>query len=172
MDNTNAAAYCVPSALLSEHFTVAEFTDSDLAERHGVDNRLPQHMFLQACATARMLETVRRALSQAAGREVPIIVTSAWRCASLNGLVGSDDTSDHPRMLAVDFIAPAYGTPYQVALLLAGQRASLGIGQLIHEYGRWVHVSRGTPARAINAVITIDRWQGRKRVRAGIQTVP
>lgn len=171
MDNANASAYCLPSAQLSEHFTVAEFTASDLAARHGVDNRLPQSMFLPACVTAQMLERVRHALSVDAGREIPVIVTSAWRCQALNRLVGSSDTSDHPRMLAVDFVAPSYGTPYQVAMLLAEQRASLGLGQVIHEFGRWVHVSRGTPARAINAVITIDRVNGTQRVRAGVQPV-
>ena len=56
---------------------------------------------------------------------------------------------------AFDWKAPAFGTPYQICKALAPQIQVLGIGQLIHEFGAWVHTSTRTPAVASNRVITI-----------------
>ncbi len=60
--------------------------------------------------------------------------------------------------MAADFIAPSYGTPVQIARVLAPQVSVLGIGQLIYEHigGKaWVHVSTRIPERPSNRVITI-----------------
>jgi hypothetical protein len=141
---------------LSKHFSLAEFTASDKARDLGIDNSLPAELLEAAIETAAMHERIRAYLSTLAGHPVPIIVTSGYRCLALNRAIGSKDTSDHPRMLAVDWKAPAFGTPYRVCKALAPEAASLGIGQLIHEFGAWIHTSRGTPARPANRVITIS----------------
>jgi uncharacterized protein YcbK (DUF882 family) len=104
-----------------------------------------------ALATAQMLERIREVLG-----DKPIIVTSGYRCKAVNALAGSSDTSDHIRATAVDFKCPAFGTPYEIAKHLATKVDSLGIGQLIHEYGSWVHVSTRTPDKVINRIITIS----------------
>lgn len=140
---------------LSEHFTVEEFTESDTATRQGIDNSLPATLLPAAQATCQMLERIRECLSSIAGRPIPIIVTSGYRSAVLNAAVGSGPGSDHPRALAADFKAPAFGTPREICDALADRVDDLGIGQLIHEFGRWVHVSTRTPANAVNRIITI-----------------
>jgi zinc D-Ala-D-Ala carboxypeptidase len=140
---------------LSPHFTLAEFTESDTAARLKIDNSLPAVLLDQARGTAAMLERIRATLGALAGHDVPIIVTSCYRCPALNKAIGSSAFSDHPRALAVDFKAPAFGTPYAVCKALVSHVDQLGIGQLIHEFGRWVHVSSRRAAKPANRVITI-----------------
>jgi zinc D-Ala-D-Ala carboxypeptidase len=142
---------------LSQHFTVAEFTASDLAARHGIDNALPATLLPEAQRTCEMMERIRVRLSRFMGQEVPIVLTSGYRCLELNRLLKSDDTSDHVRAMAVDFKAGRFGSAYQVARMLAPLVDELQIGQLIHEFGSWVHVSTRRPDKQLNRIITIGR---------------
>lgn len=137
---------------LSEHFTLQEFVRSDKARAKGIDNSLPPQMLTEAQNTAAMMERIRAHLGG-----VPILVTSGYRCPQLNRAVGGAAGSDHVQAMAVDFKAPAYGTPFEIARELARYVDELEIGQLIHECpgGVWVHVSTRQPERSINRVITI-----------------
>ena len=137
---------------LSAHFTLAELTTTEV---RGVDNTCPPELLPELHDTAEMMERIRAALSADKGFDVPVIVTSAYRSQAVNQRVGGSNHSDHMQALAVDFKAPAYGTPYDVCKFLSRHLDGLGIGQVIHEFGRWIHVSRRTPARAVNRVITI-----------------
>lgn len=148
---------------LSTHFMLAEFTASDTALRLGIDNSLPPELLPMAILTAQMMERVRDALCYRANAEVPILVSSAYRCMALNKAIGSTG-KDHPLMLAVDFKAPKFGTPLAVCKVLVPQMDALGIGQLIYEH-TWVHVSRRKPEKLINRVLTL---QGRGGYAAGI----
>jgi zinc D-Ala-D-Ala carboxypeptidase len=122
---------------LSEHFTLAEFTNSDTARRRGIDNTPSPAILSVLRITARKLEAVRSLLG------VPIIVTSAYRCAVLNRAIGSGPTSHHVIGQAVDFKAPAFGPPLKVARAIerARKKGLLQYDQLIHEFGAWVHIS-------------------------------
>lgn len=152
---------------LTRHFTLQEFTASDTASRRpDIDNSLPPELLLEARRTCEMLERIRARLSDLAGQTVPIILTSGYRCLQLNRLIGSGDGSDHVRAMAADFKVGRF-TAYQVARSLAPAVDELGIGQLIHEYGSWVHVSTKRPAHAVNRIITISR----RGVAAGIVEV-
>lgn len=142
---------------LTEHFTAAEFTASDTALRLGIDNGLPATLLPEATRTCEMLERIRSRLTRLAGVPVPVVITSGYRCLALNRAIGSADSSDHVRAMAVDFKAGRFGTAYQVAKLLAPLVGELQIGQLIHEYGAWVHVSTRRPDKQINSIITISR---------------
>lgn len=142
---------------LTPHFTVSEFTASDTAARLGIDNSLPATMLVAARETCELLERIRAFLGGAKAREVPLVVTSGYRCPALNRAIGSAPTSDHVLSLAADFKAPAFGSAFEVAQALAPHVSELGIGQLIHEFGSWVHVSTRQPARPVNRIITITR---------------
>lgn len=152
---------------LSPHFTMAEFANSDTAVRMGIDNTVPANLLMAAKDTCDMLERIRAFLTARAGREIPIQITSGYRCRDLNVAVGGQPTSDHVRAQAIDFKAPAFGTPYQVCRAIGAQVSELGIGQVIHEYGRWVHVSTRRPDKEINRLITITA----RGTQAGIQEV-
>lgn len=140
---------------LSQHFTVKEFTDSDLAARHEVNNDLPIDLYDAARATAQMMERIRGHLSYQRTTDVPIDVTSAYRCLALNRLLGSKDTSDHVRMRAIDFRAPGFGTPLAICKTLVPVMDVLGIGQVVYE-NTWVHVSSVKPVKDINRILTVQ----------------
>ena len=145
---------------LSAHFDLDDVTRSETAARKGIDNTLPVEMFVTVKDTAKMMEDIRDFLSQKAGHDVPIHVTSWYRCPALNAAIGSSATSDHVRGCAVDWSAPAFGSPTKIAAALAPMVGVLGIGQLINEYpdgSGWVHTSRRTPDKAMNRIITIKR---------------
>lgn len=137
---------------LSAHFTLAELTASKTAEMLGIDNMPPAEMLPRLVRVAEMLERVRSTL------DAPVIVTSGFRCPTLNRAVGGVTSSDHAQGHAADIVAPGYGTPYEIARLLAPLVSTLGIGQLILEGVKgkqWVHLSTHTPERPVNRVITI-----------------
>ena len=143
---------------MTPHFSLEEFTQSDTASRLNIDNRLPDELRENALKTLQMMERIRFHI------DAPITITSGYRCAALNKAIGSKPTSDHTLAFAVDFKAPRAGTPYEIAKDLAGVIDVLGIGQLILEFGTWVHVSLARPDKTINRIITIDKTG----VRAGI----
>lgn len=141
---------------LTAHFSLAEFTASDTAKRQHIDNSLPDSLRVTAVQTCSMMERIRARLCTLAGREIPIAITSGYRCAALNSAIGSVATSDHPRAMAVDFRAAGFGTPFEIATALAPLVREMGIGQLIHEFGAWVHVSTRRPSSDVNRIITIS----------------
>ena len=145
------------SLYLTPNFSLAELTRSETAERLGIDNTpTPEHR-ANLQRTAEMLERIRQHLSAIAGRSIPILVSSGYRGPELNRRIGGSANSDHMQGLAADWIAPRFGSPFEVCTALAPHVQSLGIGQLIHEFGRWIHTGVPVPARAVNRVITISR---------------
>lgn len=143
---------------MTPHFSLAEFTQSDTAARLGIDNTLPDELYDNALKTCEMLERIRFHLN------APVIISSGYRCAALNKAIGSKPSSDHTLALAADIKAPKAGSPAKIAKELAAVIDVMGIGQLILEFGSWVHVSVARPDKAINRIITIDKTG----VRAGI----
>lgn len=121
---------------LSPHFTLAEFTRSDTAQRLGDANApTPAHL-ANLRATASGFETVRDILGG------PIIITSGYRNPRVNRAVGGTPTSDHPQGWAGDFRHPRLSL-LECARRLRDARAAgrIRFDQLIYEVGRCVHVS-------------------------------
>ena len=139
---------------LSTHFTLAEFTQSDTAARMSINNDLPLELLPAATVTCELLERIRGYLCERAAKPVPLLISSGWRCPALNRAVGSSDTSDHLRAMAVDFRAPAFGTPLQVAQALAPMVDALNIGALIYEHS-WIHISTRRPDKLLNRILTV-----------------
>lgn len=119
---------------LTEHFTLEELTASDTAARLGIDNTPGPVERANLVVLANKLEVVRLILG------APLIISSGYRCLALNRKLRSDDTSAHVQGLGADFTCPGFGTPLEIALRLASRRDEIGFDQLIHEFGRWVHV--------------------------------
>jgi hypothetical protein len=118
---------------LTPHFTLEELCFSQEAARAGIDNTPSREVVANLVRLAKMLEKVRALLKN------PIHISSGFRCAELNTRIGGSAKSAHLEGRAADFICPAFGTPYAVARRIAGTR--LGFDQMIHEYGRWVHIA-------------------------------
>lgn len=128
---------------LSEHFTLEEITFSERAAREGIDNT-PNEEQLHNIVTYLVpgLEQVRAFLG------VPMFISSGFRSLMLNAVTpGSSDTSAHCKGFAADWVAPAFGSPYDICLKL--ETCQIVIDQVIYEYRRWVHTSFDPRARAL-----------------------
>lgn len=120
-------------AQLSMHFSLAELVASQTAVRKGIDNTPSAVEVENLRRLAQVLETVRDLLGG-----VPIQISSGYRCPALNQAIGGSQTSVHCKGLAADFVAPRFGAPLEVATAI--RDSGLPYDQLIHEYGRWVHL--------------------------------
>jgi hypothetical protein len=117
---------------LSPNFTLEQLVRSDTAARLSIDNRPGADELSNLRRLAEALEQVTALL----GRQLSI--NSGYRCAALNAAVGGAPVSRHTMGLAVDFTCTAFGDPLAVARAIAD--STLSFDQLIHEYGRWVHL--------------------------------
>jgi hypothetical protein len=125
-----------PPVYLSEHFTLDEATDSQIAERFGIDNRNPEPKTITtASKTAVKMEKVRAVLG-----DKGIHVSSWIRCLALNRALKSKDDSQHVFGEAVDFICPKFGSPLDVCRKLIAEKTLIGFDQLILEH-TWIHIS-------------------------------
>jgi hypothetical protein len=136
---------------LSEHFTLAELTQSQTAARAGLKNDPTPESLENLKHLAGRLEAIRKLLGR------PMVISSGYRSPAVNSLVGGAPNSQHMLGQAADFIAPAYGTPFEVAQAI--ERSGLKFDQLIHEFGRWVHVSfirpeQGEPRRQAMSIFS------------------
>jgi zinc D-Ala-D-Ala carboxypeptidase len=120
---------------LSPNFALSELVRSQTALRRGIDNMPPAAVLLSMRKVlAPGLERVRSLLG------VPVQITSGYRCASLNAAVGGAKDSQHMQGLAADIVAPAFGSPREVARYLAEHMSEIRADQVIYE-GQWCHVS-------------------------------
>lgn len=118
---------------MTPHFSFSELTQSDIAERYGIDNTpVDPHVVGNLYVLAGGLERCRSVLNK------PMIVTSGYRCQLLNALVNGARSSAHLTGLAADFRVPGM-TARAVCLLLQDHR-HIGFDQLIHE-GTWTHIA-------------------------------
>lgn len=155
---------------LTEHFSLEEFCRSEIALRLGIENRPPEHLVATLLATAKRMEHVRLILA------VPVHINSVYRCEALERVLcekafeawcrrrNKDPqhawpeyfaTKAHPKGMAVDFVAPQFGTPLAIARVLARHSEELEFDQLIFEFASWVHIGwSDLPAR--HQLLTID----------------
>lgn len=138
---------------LSKWFSWAEVVITQqrewIAENERFARRFTEHVTLHA---RQLMDPVGDLLGQ------PVHVSSWVRCLGLNRQVGGSDRSDHvigpiegmpdvENIGATDFIAPAFGSAYDVATAIAA--SPLQFRQLIYEH-TWVHIS--SPRRVRGAV--------------------
>lgn len=125
---------------LSDHFTLEEATLSQTAERQKIPNVPSGEITAVMVKTAKSLERVRALLG------IPMIISSWYRSPALNHAVGGVPNSQHLAGEAVDFIAPAYGTPADICKQIIRFPELVAFDQLILEH-TWVHISfSGVPS--------------------------
>ena len=127
----------LPSTMLSEHFALREFVVSGTAIRHGIDNMPPDDVVERLEALCwEVLEPMRHRFGK-------IRITSGYRCAEVNKLVGGVPTSQHVKGEAADI---SVGNLDMGRKMYEYVRTNLDFDQLILEYRRktgacWLHVS-------------------------------
>ena len=118
---------------LSEHFELSEFLVSETAARQGIANEPTPEVIDNL---RRLCESVLEPLRVKLGR--PVVITSGYRSPALNRAVGGSPTSHHLQGRAADLIVPGM-TPLVVCQ--AVHQLRLPCAQIIHEFGRWTHLS-------------------------------
>ena len=118
---------------LSEHFTLEEATFSDTAIRKGIDNQPNDKQLENMKIAAEHLEKVRALLGNG------INVNSWLRLPAVNLAVGGSKVSSHMDGWAIDMTCAAFGNPYAVCKKIIAN--GIKFDQIIHEYGRWTHIS-------------------------------
>lgn len=135
---------------LSEHFSLAELTTSEIAARKGLDN-LPTEIALQNLSRlAEKLEEVRKVLGK------PIMINSAYRSHEVNSAVGGVKTSQHCVGCAADIRVPSM-TPDEVVNAIIASK--IQYDQLIREFDSWTHISipNTVDATPRNQTLIIDK---------------
>jgi hypothetical protein len=146
---------------LSPHFYLSEFVESETAQRRGIDNNPSPTDLANLFKLAAMLEQVRSLL----GNKV-ITVTSGYRGPALNKAVGGAATSDHQTGEAVDFKCHSFGTPLDVSRAIAA--STIEFGQLIWEFGSWIHISLPNRGVKNGEVLTARRVEKRTVYTKGL----
>lgn len=114
------------------NFTISELVKSDTAEQQGLNNtpdinsldNLLELIFY-------VLQPIRDKLSK------PMIITSGYRSAKVNALVGGVSNSQHLYGQAADFVVNGM-TPAQVVEFI--KKSGVEFDQCIDE-GSWTHIS-------------------------------
>ncbi|MFC3051665.1 D-Ala-D-Ala carboxypeptidase family metallohydrolase [Kordiimonas pumila] len=160
------------SEALSPHFTLRELTRSKTAEAQGLYNiprEVSEHANLKALAEC-VLEPARLLLN------APLIITSGYRCATLNRLIGGARNSQHMLGEAADFIPR--GLKVADAAFTLAALDTLPFDQLIYEMRertgkelqQWVHISHRRMGGNRREVLTFFRSDnGEQQVAQGIK---
>lgn len=135
---------------LTDNFSLSEFESSDTAARLDIDNSVPNHLMTNLMTLATWLQILRNRLTKHLGKETAILITSGYRCAELNRAVGGSKSSSHIHALAADIKVPGLSVDALFAFIRDFMQ-DMPADQVIHEFGRWVHVSvpsaRSTPRK-------------------------
>lgn len=115
------------------NFRMSELIYSDAAIKNNINN-MPDINALDSMLNLVFycLQPIRNLIKK------PIIVTSCFRCAKVNSLVGGMSNSQHLKGEAADFQIKGM-SPNQIIKTI--QKSDIEYDQLINEYDKWVHVS-------------------------------
>jgi len=145
---------------LSTHFSLAEFTKSQTAERKGIDNTPTQdHIERMKILCVSVLEPLRTKFDK------PIMINSGYRSPDLCEAIGSKSTSQHAKGEAADIEIPGVDN----AELATYIQDNLNFDQLILECytgdpsSGWVHVSYVGLHTNRKDVLTYDRTNGYRK---------
>jgi zinc D-Ala-D-Ala carboxypeptidase len=122
---------------LSKNFKLVEFTTSPTADRHGISN-------LPTLAEAENLRTLCNKILQPARDALgPLKISSGFRSAKLNKLVGGVPSSDHRLGFAADVVPLETGTRNVAEWVVSN---CPHFDQVILEFGtlqnpNWIHLS-------------------------------
>jgi hypothetical protein len=144
---------------LSENFTLAEATYSETAIRMDINNQPNEQQLENMVTVARNMEKIRDVLG---GKGIRV---NSWlRLPEVNVAVGGSKVSSHMDGWAVDFTCAGFGDPYAVCKAI--EASGIKFDQMIHEFGRWTHISFAPQMR--QQALTI--FKPDNKYKAGILT--
>ena len=137
---------------VSKHFKFSEFTKSDTASRHHINNAITDWEVRDNIIA--LVDNVLEPLREAWGG--PLFINSGYRCKELNELVGGVETSQHRKGQAADV---GVTDPYALAKLV--QRMGLVYDQL-GIYASFVHLSYNNDGENRKQIFYGKNWKGPK----------
>lgn len=150
---------------LSNNFSLDEATVSDTAARLGIDNTPDPKSLANMVEAAKYMEILRTFL----GNKV-INVTSWYRSPVLNIVIpGSSRTSAHQIGYAIDCTVTGLSP---LGLCIKAKECfdyhNIAYDQIIHEYGKWMHISFDPKSR--KQCLTIFKNNAGKKYIKGLLT--
>lgn len=164
-----------PDDWVTEHFSWREMTRSQTAARRGIDNTPNTEQRKNIAYTAAQLEKIRAYVAEKYGAPRAVIVSSGFRCLTLNRAIGGSTTSAHIYGLAADFDIQGLTSPQTARLIKdMADKELIAYDQLILEYPKhgnaaWVHIGfkpNGQGQR--NQELTANRVNGKTVYSAGL----
>jgi hypothetical protein len=141
---------------LSEHFSLDEATYSETAVRLGINNQPSPLQLENMKYAASQLEKLRAITG-------PLRINSWLRLPEVNVAVGGSKVSSHMDGWAIDVSSKTH-TPIQLCHMV--EDLNLQFDQMIHEFGRWMHISFAPEMRGQK--LTIFKPEG--KYKPGILT--
>lgn len=125
---------------LSEHFSFYEMTATNHRKYLQSNRNVPLSLLDRGIYLCRnLLEPIRQFYNS------PIIINSGYRSPALNRAIRGSKVSQHCRFEAADFTV--IGVSCKDVYNYVKECSGLHYGQLILEYGQWIHISLGVPYR-------------------------
>lgn len=121
---------------LSQNFSLEEMTASAIARQRGIPNVPNAEQIANLSLLCRkILQPIRDKVN------IPVNVTSGFRCEALNKIVGGAKTSRHLRGEAADIIAKDNKQLWEIIIGMI-RDGEIKVGQLIDEKNlSWIHIS-------------------------------
>lgn len=137
--------------LQTKNFKATDFFKSNVAKANNIDNlkeflRQPNHqeMLLDGIHLANRMQKLRGLLNDIyqnkIGKEITIVINSAYRCPKINNLVGGSKNSQHMQLQACDFYSPELENIRLRDILRAVKEAKFEVDQMLVEE-TWIHFS-------------------------------
>ena len=149
---------------LSENLSVKEFTKSNTAIRHGIDNSVPKKHWLAAKLLAEnIFQPIREHF------DAPIYISSGYRSEALNERIGGSSKSQHCKGEAIDIDMDGHRGPTNADVFYY-IKDNLPFDQLIWEFGddenpSWVHVSYDSEGKQRGNVLIAYKSKGRTKYK-------
>ena len=118
---------------LTKNFTVAEFEKSRIATKNKIDNKMGIEEIRNATILCCLVLEPIRALYN-----LPVTITSGFRCEIVNTLAKGSKDSDHKKALAVDFKIEGVDLMTVFRML---KESVLFKDCFVKPYAGWIHIS-------------------------------
>jgi uncharacterized protein YcbK (DUF882 family) len=137
--------------LQTKNFKPLDFFKSKTGTKHKINNLEEflfqdrvQEMLLNGIHLANRMQQLRDLLNSIyqnkIGKEITIVINSAYRCPKINNLVGGSKNSQHMQLQACDFYSPELIDIRLGDILRAVKEAKFEVDQMLVEE-TWIHFS-------------------------------
>lgn len=118
---------------ITENFSLEEFTRSNYATRHGIDNIPNENEIYNISNLCKhTLQPLRNIVKRV------IHISSGFRCTKLNKKIKGADNSQHIKGQAADIWVTGKSTIDIIKLVVENR---IEFDQMIDEFSEWVHIS-------------------------------